>query len=490
MESRTPHLPDSPTLRFLLIRTFKTLKGGGPVPPMGLLMLAGALRQAFADKVDVRILDTGLLSGQSIADQIARVQPDYVGLSSMSCEEDVLCKLARTVRERSPRSCVLAGGPHASVAPKRLLVDSLVDFVVVGEAERTLIELVRIRQNGGDPASVDGIVFARDGRTVATAPRAAIEDLDALPFPAWDLVDLNAYARLPNWSGLLKGKPYATLFSSRGCPYGCTFCHNVFGKRWRARSPASIVTEATRLVERFGVRELHILDDVFNLDAQRAQDVCRGLIEARLPLALAFPNGLRADIMNDELIGLLRRAGTYKINYGFETTSPRLQKMIGKNLDIAKAVETFDKTARSGIITGAYFMLGFPTQTRDEILDTIRFAADSNLDVGYFFKATPYPGSPFFDATNTDLADGPDHYADLHFYSVDRSYGEVEATELNRLLLFAQQTFYLKFRRLWRGFRKTPRKRIYLKNLMTLFALVLQGILVRNLAKPAKERKA
>ncbi len=480
--------------RFLFIRTFKFLKAGGPIPPLGLLYLAACLRKRFGDDFQLRLVDTGLLGLDGVKQAITEFNPDYIGISSMSCEEDYLFELSRFCKQQHPDSTVIVGGPHATVRKEALLSERSLDYLVFGEGEETLVELLEALENKSDPLQVAGIAARTEQGVQTSEQRAPIEDLDALPFPAWDLIDAREYARFPNWNGSLKKEFYAVLASSRGCPYGCFFCHNLFGKTVRARSPESVFAELKWLHEEYGVEEVHILDDIFNFNAARATRVMELVLESKIDFAFAFPNGLRADIMTEELIRILAKAGTYKINYGFETASPRLQKLIGKNLNVEKAARTFELTSRAGIITGAYFMLGFPTQTRAEIEHTIDFAAHSALDVAYFFKATPYPGSGFFNEVfeqSSDEASGLkqiENYGDYHFYSVSRSYGEVDTNELNLLMLQAQHRFYFRFSRIWRVFWKSSKKMEFLHNLLEVFALLIQSFLLKHLLASGKEK--
>ena len=477
--------------RLLLVRTFKLLKGGGPVPPLGILYLAAVIRECFGACIDVKIMDLGRVSINEATDEFRRYQPDYVGLSTMSCEADLMNNFAKLVKEHNSVIKVIAGGPHTTVAKERILDNENIDCVAIGEAEKTIVELLEALENSGDLTGVDGIAFRNGNDKVITQTRSLVEDLDALPFPAWDLIDFKGYADYSNWNGVLKEDCYAVISTSRGCPYRCYFCHNIFGKKVRFRSPESIFGEMSRLREEYGVKEVHILDDVFNINVGRAKRICELIIEDGSRFSLAFPNGLRADIMTKELVSLLKKAGTYKIHYGFETVSPRLQKMIGKNLDIPKAVEMFDATAGSGIITGAYFMLGFPTQTREEIMETINFATESSLDVAYFFKATPYPGTGFFSSVAEDTEKNlPDNFSDYHFYSTSRSYGEIDETELNELILLAQQKFFLKASRLLKSFLKSPRKRKYVSNLVNMIAVLIQSYLFKSLMKTAPGSKS
>ncbi len=496
-DPRTRNAPE----RVLFVRTYEPLKGGGPTPPIGLLYLASAIEQRFGADVDVRVIDSGLVNADEAKRVISEFQPSWVGLSGMSCEIERMRWYARAAKELAPSPIVVAGGPHATIAWESLLRDPNIDLASVGESERTIVELLEAGRDAERIARVPGVASRRDGHVVGPSHREMEPDLDDLPFPAWRHVALREYAKFPNWNGTPREEACAPIVSSRGCPYHCSFCHSIFGKRTRMRSAQNVFAEMTRLADEFGIREFHFLDDIFNLDVERASTVCRLIIDSGRKFSLAFPNGLRPDIMTKELVGLLRAAGTYRVQFGFESFSPRLQKETKKHLDIEKALDAIRWTSESGIITGAYFMFGFPTQTREDALDTIEKAAASPLDVAYFFKATPYPGSGFFDALSHDGGVGGapnaeskkaapgslDDFTQHHFFSVDRSYGLLGARELNELILLAQRKFYLRIGRLWRGFRKAHNKRAFLSNLLAVFALVLQGMILTSLAAPKRE---
>lgn len=461
------------------------------MPPLGILYLSAMIRRRFGDQFDIQIIDTGRMNIKEAAAALRRYAPDYVGISAMSCEADLMRECAALAKENNARVKVLAGGPHASIAGERLLDDPNIDFVVSGEGEQTIVELLEAVEGAAGLDEVHGISFRDGGGCKTTQSRAPIEDLDSLPFPAWDLIDFKGYGAYPNWNGILKEDYYAAMSTSRGCPYGCNFCHNIFGKRVRLRSPENVFEEMKWLHKQHGIKEIHFVDDVFNINVERASRICELIIGGGIPFALAFPNGLRADIMTKELILLLKKAGTYKIHYGFETVSPRLQKQIGKNLDIPKALEMIEATSRAGITTGAYFIIGFPGETREEIMQTIDAASASALDTAYFFKATAYPGSGFHDSiAGGPGASFPGDFSDYHFYSAKRSHGDFSEAELNAFILLAQRKFFMKFRRLWRGFRKSPRKRAYLNNLLAVFAIVIQSYMLKSLEKSARENAA
>lgn len=472
--------------RILLIRTYKPLGAGGPVPPLGLLYISSAIKQAFPDQYEIKILDSGIgdFCQNSLMRCLEQFKPDIIGLSTLSCETDLMRDIASISKSADKNCKVIVGGPHATVASNTLLLDQNIDIAVIGEGENTIVELLKSLNATSSLYSVNGIAFRENKKVVLTAARQYILAPDNIPFPAWDLINIKQYANFPNWNGIGKEKFYFPVLTSRGCPYQCTYCHNIFGKKLRIRSPENVLSEIDYLFKKYCVREFHIIDDAFNYDLERAKNLCSAIIASRLKVSLAFPNGLRADKIDSELITLLKKAGAYKINFGFETAQPRLQSLIKKNLDLEKASNTVRKVSNSGIITGGYFMFGLPTETRDDILKTIDFAAESELDVAYFFKVTPYPGSELYNyIKQNQKIKSEDNFDDLHFYSLERSYSQLSVEELNSLILFAQQKFYLNIKRFIKGLFKSANKKLYLYNVFNVFGLLIQSYIIRRLKK-------
>jgi radical SAM superfamily enzyme YgiQ (UPF0313 family) len=192
------------------------------------------------------------------------------------------------------------------------------DVVVRGEGENTIPELVD--KDNKNLSGIKGIAFRDDGRIVLTEPRPYIQDLDALPFPAWDLVDLKLYARFRSMASVGLRK-YMTIFTSRACPYRCIYCHNLFGKNYRTRSPENVLNEMEILVKDHGVEEFEILDDIFNLDIPRAHAICDLIIKKKLKIGFSFPNALRGDRLPNDLLRKFKEAGLNFTSIAIETAS-------------------------------------------------------------------------------------------------------------------------------------------------------------------------
>ncbi|MBK7259204.1 MAG: radical SAM protein [Ignavibacteriae bacterium] len=167
--------------------------------------------------------------------------------------------------------------------------------------------------------------------------------------------------------------------TTRGCPYRCAYCHNILGKTFRVRSPEHVMREIRMIHDTYGITDFQVIDDIFNLDMDRAKKICDLIVGSRLPLTLSFPNAIRSDRVDEELIDKMAAAGTKFISIAIETASPRLQRLIRKNLDLDRAFKAIDTITRVGIVTRGFFMIGFPTETEDEARQTIEYAKASSL---------------------------------------------------------------------------------------------------------------
>lgn len=429
------------------------------VPPMGLMYLAAALRERGHEP---RIYETG--HGWRDADRfraaVEAFAPDVVGLSALTVEADVMSRMAAAAKRARPGVPVVVGGPHPTAYPARCLADPNVDHAVVGEGEATLVELVEALGRGDDPSAVPGVVSRGEGGVAVHAPpRTPPADLDALPAPAWDLVDLGFYARAPSMATVGR-RPYLGLVTSRGCPYRCVYCHAVHGKRYRARSPRAVLAEIDALVSRFGIRELEIYDDAFNLDAARTAEILDGLAARRPGVRLLFPNGVRTDLLDAAQITRLRRAGTVFLSVAVETAVPRLQRLVRKDLDLDAVRRNIELAVARGIYVNGFFMLGFPTETLEEARATVDFAVRSRLHQALFFNVVPFAGTDLAAVTGAadPLAAGCADPAALDYHRARVNVSAMTDEELFGLQRSAYLRFYADPRRILRIAAAHPRR--------------------------------
>jgi len=441
--------------KVLLATLYKRQRNYQVGPPLGVMYLAAALRRAGHEPriMDLRARQESL---SLETDQITHFVPDVVGFSTVIPEATLLTEAVRLTKQKFPYARVAVGGPYANSSTLEVLKIQAVDAVVRGEGEHVLPRLVEAWGRGEEHPELPGVGYP--GITLGEVP-APIEDLDALPWPAWDLVNFSLYHRRPRHGYLYKYQEYFSVLSTRGCPYHCIFCQNIFGKQYRTRSARSVADEVTELVQKHGIREIHFVDDAFNLDLDRAKQICDLIVERGLKIAITFPAGLRADRMDRELIDKLAAAGAYKIPYGIETASPRLQRDLKKNVNLGKLKTIIEYTASRKIIAQGFFMVGFPTENESEIKETTIFALRSKLHFITFNHVNVFPGTELwtiaaelgklkdYDPANCDYDNPPVHLSDV-------PVGRIKALVRNVHL-----RFYLNPRRLWRIWRVLPRKK-------------------------------
>jgi len=369
------------------------------VQPLGLIQLASVIRERDRD-AEIRILDLRLFENDFyvLPRIVKEFMPDFVGFRGVTRDAPFMYDMVKNMRYLAPDAVLVGGGPHITAVKGKALDDAPFDYAVYGEGEVTLPRLLDCIERGEGFGDVQGLIFRDSGGAVTVnQPGAYIQNLDELPMPAWDLLDheqyfaMNYYPDIP--INLNARREIVSIFTSRGCPYRCIYCHNIFGKKFRARSPRNVVDEIEYLYNTFGIRQFDIRDDIFNLDKARVMKICDMIVERGLELRFSFPNGLRADILDEEIILKMKSAGLYRLNYALETASPRLQKLIRKNIDLDKLKEMIHFTSAQGILTNLFVMLGFPTETRDEMMMTIDYCLDEDVDFIHVFTVNPFDGN-------------------------------------------------------------------------------------------------
>ena len=369
---------------------------GGAMAPLNLCCLAAYARQQHPD-VAFRILDAEVegISHEETVCEAAEFKPDLIGITVNTCVFDSVIALVRLLKQQFPDTPVLLGGPHPSALPRRTLEDCEADLVAVGEGERTFADTIG-QLKAGRPAwdGVKGLAY-RDGDAVrVNAPRPRIEDLDALPFPARDLVDNERYAPPPTKRvGLGASTMIAT---SRGCPFNCGFCgaRAVWERRLRMRAPQSVVGEIEECVERYGIRSFNFSDEFFTSKKSRVLEICRLVRERRLDIRWVC--SARAQKLDLETLCAMKAAGCHEISYGIESGNQAILDRMEKGLDLEEARRVIKLTKQADITTHASYMFGYIGETERTMRDTLRFAKSVNTAVAAFFVASPLPGTQLY----------------------------------------------------------------------------------------------
>ena len=371
---------------------------GSSMPPLGILSIAAVLEK---EGVEVEIVPADVLglNRRGIAQAIRRFEPDIVGVTSTTENRFQSFDLIRLAKKTRPKALTVLGGPHASMAAE----DSLahipeLDLVVRGEGELTMIELCRALDGNLDPAraaAVPGCVLRLDGRIVAAPPRAPIQDLDTLPFPAFHLVPFEKYNFVIDVPG--RGPlPAVNVMTSRGCPFACNFCATPvnWGRRVRMRSPENVVAEIEDLVRRYGAKVVFFYDDTFNASPKRADALCDLMIERKLDVF--FKCDVRIDIMNRELLAKMKRAGLFHLSYGLEAGSDRVRNdVVGKKIDMEDFHNLTTWCRELDVIPNVFFIFSHPSETWEEAQETIQVIERYKERIeGSVAILHIYPGTP------------------------------------------------------------------------------------------------
>ena len=458
-------------VRTALVQTYHPYTQFTHVHPLGVMMIAAQARES--GHPDVHILDMKVegWTPEQCVEALEQLKPEVVGLSAMTYEAGCMHQVAKLIKARLPGTVVIAGGPHPSVACDDVMKDEAIDFVVRGEGEFSFAEVLDgIAADRADWTGCQGISWRRGAEVITELDRPAPDDLDAMPFPAWDLLDHAKYHKVPRGGVIYAHKEFATMFSSRACPWRCTYCHNSFGKKFRERSGENVLAEMELLVTKYGVKEFVFMDDIFNLRRERAATIAQGIIDRGWKIRLTFPNGFRGDILDEELVLLLKKAGMYRCMVAVESASPRIQKVMKKNLKIEKVRHIVDFIAKQGVMVHGAFMLGFPSETEDEMQATIDWAANSSFHTAAFFRVIPFKGTELFEQVEHAGFALPTDWSAYEPYQSDINLSEVPEEKILTLRKSAYRRFYLNPKRMFRIFRLIPNKANMLPFLTLLFA--------------------
>lgn len=368
-------------------------QGEETIPGLGILMLAAVLRQ-HGYRVH---LDDAKAHGtpvENVAQRIAALRPDYLGLSATTISVTNAGRIAERVKALVPGVVTILGGAHVSAIPERTL-DAFpsIDYAIVGEGEVSLVDLLARLESGIAIDDVAGLVYRRNGRVHANPRAPYIDDLDSLPPPAWDLLPDFPHRFRPTLFSYPR-TPVATLITSRGCPFSCTFCdRSTSGRKGRMHSVEGVLRLCQMLVDR-GVRHINFLDDLFTVRKQRVIDLCHAFLDHGFTFSWSCTS--HPNLLDFSTMQLMRRAGCWQIAYGIESGSQRILDVVKREVRIPRMRETLRMTRAAGIRAKGFLMLGHPTEGLDSLTETAAFLRDVELDICQITKFTPYPGTPAY----------------------------------------------------------------------------------------------
>jgi len=424
--------------------------------PMGLGYIAAVLEP----DAEVKLFDAalegfeqerpwgdGLVVYGSTHDQIADLtldfKPDLVGISALfSSLHGQVIEVARAIKQAFSQAKVIVGGPHASALPEILLRETAVDYVGIGEGEKLMSELA-MRLCDNEPfEGIMGLAGKNEnGSIYGINTRARPLDINSLPMPARHLVSMDRYFQIGQVQGLrMEDKTeirLAQMTTSRGCPEQCTFCGKcaVWGNKVRFASPQKVVDEIKHLIDRYQVNRIAFQDDNLTADRRRIEELLKKLITGKIPITWEAHNGLAAWTLDEKLLRMMKESGCVSFTIAVESGSEKILRRIKKKVDLDETLRIAD-TARSLCMdVRAFFIIGFPGETREEIEATRRFARKLGASVSAMALYTPLPGSQLWDELVEKKILDPNEldFSKLSFGAFQVQLSEVPVSELHKI---------------------------------------------------------
>ncbi|MGH7806315.1 MAG: B12-binding domain-containing radical SAM protein, partial [Candidatus Binatia bacterium] len=452
-----------------------------PAPPLGFAYVAGALENAghcvsvidaLAEAPEQTIREGRVMRlGLTVEQILARIVPDaeVVGVTNMwSYSWPVIRELLREIKAARPDVVLICGGEHFSGLPELSMEQAPIDYIVRGEGEEAIVELVAALERGDlEPSKIAGLVWRDGEKIVRNPPRARVEAIDSIPLPAWHLFDLDSY----NEHGLKTGIDYGKMvpiIATRGCPYSCTYCSSprMWTTKWLARDPVLVADEIEHWAKTYDANNFPFQDLTVVIKRDWIIAFCKEIIRRRLDIRWQLPSGTRCEVIDEEVADLLYRSGCRALAYAPESGSDEVRKRIKKRMKREGLMEAVDAAVKSGLHLTCFIVLGFPHDSEAEIRENIAFVRElarrgvEDLACGFFF---PIPSTELFDylmeKKRIELTDDfllTPILSHDRYLTEDRNYSEhlsAKRLTMYRLLLllnFYTVSFLMRPRRIWR----------------------------------------
>lgn len=351
----------------------------------------------------------------------SQIRPDFLLVQIFTMNRVEASRTIRLARELRPQTKIIVGGVHASIFYRQLLENLPIDYIVVGEGEETIIELLAALRGGKGVDTIRGIAYLRDGAVVTTPSRPLLADLDTLPFPRHELF-------------ITPERSMACILTSRGCPFKCSFCclYTISKRKYRVRSVENVVAEVEYILANFpNITTIQVSDDTFTLNQQRAIDFCKEIV--RRNIRINFTCSARVKPASKELFDWMERAGFISIGFGLETGSERLMKSIHKNVTQDDVVRAFEMLKDSKMSITTFLMVGFPGETFETVEETVRFVKRLQRIKYYEFQGVArlwvYPNTEVYDIMKAAGAIDDGYWltdGDVPYFTVENSLEDLD----------------------------------------------------------------
>jgi radical SAM superfamily enzyme YgiQ (UPF0313 family) len=436
------------TAKIVFLRPRLNIPVPMPYPHHGIGSLASILRK---NGHEVHFIDCAILKQpySQIIRQVEALKPDAVGITAISANYSGMKKLARMLLKLNIP--IILGGIHVTTLPELSLRECGADFAVIGEGELTIVELMNLWHDKQKQKLIKGIAYIENNQFIMNPERELIQNLDDLPFPAWDLINPLKY---PNTFVYFRTKrlPTAVIFTSRGCPHNCAFCASTqFWKhKFRKRSPQNVVDEIEYLIREYGIREIQFGDDYFNYDKKHVIEICREILRRKLDLALQCTNGLRIENLDRNLLTIMRKTGFYEFTIAVESGSQSILNSIDKKLNLKKIREVVKLAKSLGFFLQGFLIFGLPGETYKTVRRSIQFMKSLPFDVIGWFTAKPLPCSRWFDQWVRDKDIHKINYDWFHFVDIGSALEYSDGKRTIKLPMDAVKEYLFRPRQLLR----------------------------------------
>jgi radical SAM superfamily enzyme YgiQ (UPF0313 family) len=426
----------------LLIRPRLEIVDYGSVsPPLSLGYLAAAL---IKNNISVVIIDqvAHKYTQKDLLQKITELSPKIIGFGAYTPEILSVYDDVNAIKNKFPDIKIILGGPHPSALPQLTMQENKnIDFIVAGEGEITIVELAKAiinKQNSYD--AINGIYYRNGNEIIHTSPRELIKNIDEISFPEYDLLDMNMYTYFQKeFSGLRS----MNMFTSRGCPFLCTYCsHAVFSRLVRYRSIDNIMDEISILYNKYEVRSISFVDDCFTLKKSRVIEICDQIIKNNFKIKWSCLSNITT--IDEPLLNKMKEAGCYKISFGVESGNQQLLDNVRKNQNLNQSKNIIKLTKKTGIQTLAFFMIGLPGETKATVKQSKKLAKNINPDFISISILCPLPGSDIY-AEHNDIL--PKNWANYQLTAFDKlpaaTVSNLSVVELQKELKRFYRNFYL-----------------------------------------------